>query len=176
MFFCFVFYNETASHAKCTFLTKCNSCRITVQWFHIKRYSDILYTKKSAVYFQCKDCFFFFLFLFFFARYVNSAPRLILIFLMYVAECVKITCEINRFTAFSHFVWSYIGCLPCRDKNSFRPTLISCEQILTFNLCKTFNLYAHFSAERWEYKLKVDKFYKFSNFAYSTKVISLDQR
>ena len=35
-------------------------------------------------------------------------------------------------------------------------------QTLNFNLCKTFNFYAHFSAERWEYKLKVNHFYKFS--------------
>ena len=27
------------------FLTKSNSFRIAIQWFHIKRYSDILYTK-----------------------------------------------------------------------------------------------------------------------------------
>ena len=43
---------EKASHTKCTFLTKCNSCRIAIQWFHIKRYSDILYTQKKS--FQCK--------------------------------------------------------------------------------------------------------------------------
>ena len=43
---CFLGDNETASH------TKCNSFRIAILWFHIKRYSDIQDTKekkKSAV-------------------------------------------------------------------------------------------------------------------------------
>ena len=63
-----------------------------------------------------------------------------------------------RFIAFPHFLWPYIGYLPCRDKNSFGPThFMICDQILNFNLCKTFNFYAHFSAERWEYKLKVNQ-------------------
>ena len=63
------------------FLTKCNSCRIAVQWFYIKRYSDILYTKKkkkkkkkkkSAVYLSGAMVSFFFVC----ARYDNSVPRL----------------------------------------------------------------------------------------------------
>ena len=35
----------TASHTKCMFSMKCNSCRIAIQWFHVSRYSGIPYTK-----------------------------------------------------------------------------------------------------------------------------------
>ena len=41
-----VFSKSTmASHTKCMFSAKCNSCRIAIQWFHVNRYSDIPYTK-----------------------------------------------------------------------------------------------------------------------------------
>ena len=35
----------TASHTKWMFSTKCNLCRIAIQWFHVSRYSGIPYTK-----------------------------------------------------------------------------------------------------------------------------------
>ena len=39
--------SEAASHIKCMFLTKCNSCRIATQLFRSKRYSDILSAQKQ---------------------------------------------------------------------------------------------------------------------------------
>ena len=51
---------STAFHTKCTVLSKCNSPRISIQWFHIKHCSGYQYTKiqpyQSRVHFFLSFC------------------------------------------------------------------------------------------------------------------------
>ena len=70
-----------------------------------------------------------------------------------------------------------MSCLLAGTKNRLGPKLfIIYDQLLIFNLCKTYNLYAHFSAEHWEFKIEINQICKFSNVAHSTKFISFDRR
>ena len=93
----------------------------------------------------------------------------------YIAACDKSTSEKKKtFSTFSHFLWPFLNYLPCRGKSNLGPTLfIICIQTSAFNICKKWNFYEHFSEERWESNIEIKQIYIFSNFSYSTRVISL---
>ena len=80
---------STAFHTKCIVLAKCNSQRISIQWFHIKHYSGYQYTKiqpyQTRVHFFCH-----------FARYAISVPQLLAIH-----NKRSITCNIHVHIFFS---------------------------------------------------------------------------
>ena len=89
-------------------------------------------------------------------------------------NAIKSHVKINFFSTFFPFFLTLPKLSPLQGQNSLGSKLfIIYDQTLTFNLCKACDFYAHFSAERWEFKIKIKQFYKFSNFAYNTKVISM---
>ena len=91
--------NLTYEAYKMHFLAKCNSCRISIQWFHIMHYFNYQFTKKLAVYHlgAKKLCF---------AQYTTSVPWLLGIARtdFRLCESVKIFTNWVRFSHESKYI------------------------------------------------------------------------